>query len=108
MHVAGAHQGVDVGFMGLRGHRVAQKHHRIDLATGQSCADLQVAAKRAGQEAFDFQTRRRGDTCTRRARSAQLALHQNRPKILSQRDDVVFLGIVGDQSEPKSGFLVHP
>src|SRR5438067_13815531 len=44
--VAGAHQGVDVRLVRLRGHRVAQEDHAIDLAVDQLGADLQVAAHR--------------------------------------------------------------
>ena len=41
------------GSCGCGGHRVAQEDHPVDLADGQPGADLQVAAERAAQQAFD-------------------------------------------------------
>jgi len=39
----------------LRRHRVAQEDDRPDLALGEPGADLQVAAERAAQQAFDVE-----------------------------------------------------
>jgi hypothetical protein len=55
--VAGAQERVDVGFVRLRGHRVAQEDHRIDPADREPRADLQVTTHRTTEEALDVEPR---------------------------------------------------
>ena len=55
MHITGPHQCVDIGFMRLWRHGVAQKNNGIDFTRRQTGADLQIPAKRATEHALNLQ-----------------------------------------------------
>jgi hypothetical protein len=100
VHVAGAHQRVDVGFVRLRRHRVAQENHCIDLAFDQQRADLQVTAEGAGMLAVDRQAQLIGQAPAGGAGGGQVAAAQEVRVLGRQRDHVVFFLVVRNQRYP--------
>ncbi len=97
MHITGAHQGVDIGFVGLWRHRVAQKDHPVHPAFRKLRANLQVAAMRARKHAFNLEPMGGGDPRARRARGQQRALAERGGIFPREFHDVVFLAIVRNQ-----------
>ena len=54
MHVADAQKRGDVGLVGLRGERIAEENHRVNLPHGHAPANDEVAAVRAMGDALDL------------------------------------------------------
>jgi len=47
VNIADLHQRLDVRLVGMRGERVTEKDHQVDLSAHDSGSNLQVAAVRA-------------------------------------------------------------
>lgn len=107
VHVAGAHQGVDVGFVRLRRHGVAQEDHAIDLALHQLGADLQVAADRAGMLALDREPELVGQAPAGGAGGRERAALEEVKVLAREGDHVVLLLVVCDQCNAWLGHCRH-
>ena len=99
VHVARAHEGVDVRFVRLRRHRVAQEDHRVDTALREARADLQVAAQRAAEEALHLQAGFGDQARAGGAGGHHVAARKERGEVPRERDHQVLLGVVRDQGD---------
>mmetsp|Transcript_15297 Transcript_15297/g.36338 ORF Transcript_15297/g.36338 Transcript_15297/m.36338 type:complete len:362 (+) Transcript_15297:1245-2330(+) len=97
MHIAGPDQGIDVGFVGLRGHRVTQEDDAVQVTGRQPRADLQVTAQRAAEHALDHEAMGGGEPGTGGAGGHQRAAAQQGQIVAGQGNHGVLLAVVGDQ-----------
>jgi len=97
VYVTHPQQGRNVRLVRLRGKHVAQKYHRSDISLGDLRADLQVAAFRAGQYAFDLKSQLLFEQLPRGSRSDQHLFSQRCRVNAGERHHVCLAAIMSNQ-----------
>lgn len=96
--VADSHQGGNVGLMRLRGERIAEKEHCVDLSHGHPASDDQVSAFRTMHNTLHVQAQLVRQKPPRLPGCYQLLGLKEIELRPDELDEVSFLRIMGDQS----------
>ena len=94
MHIAGAHQSIDVWLMRLWGHGITKEDNDIDFTLGQARTDLQVAAPWAAEHAFHVQAGLIHQPAASGSRGAQFASLQQRRELLGKCHHGIFFVVM--------------
>ena len=96
-------EGLDIGIVRLRAHRIPEEDEHVELPRRDERADLLVSSEGTALEAGDGQVERLGEQPAGGAGRVQDVVGEDVPVVLGSLEEVAFPVVVGDQGDALRG-----